>query len=152
MANLARQKVLHIAPVVAVVVVGALLIAFDTGAGPRSTHKIWLSVVLAESAVALLVRRRHPVGALAGVLTTFVFFDAPAVSLLPLLVAFFTVAAWRPLRTGLAAAAVCVAAVVATALLHDGSFNVGHQGLVPLTTLALAFAIGLRLGPRLTIT
>jgi hypothetical protein len=152
MTHLTRQKVLDFAPVVAVVVVGALLIAFDTGAGLRSTHQIWLSIVLAESAVALLFRRRHPVGALAGVLTTFVFFDAPAVSLLPLLVALFTVVALRSLVTGIAAAAFCVAAVVATALLQDGSFNVGHQGLVPLAALAFAFVIGLRLGPRLTTT
>jgi hypothetical protein len=152
MTNLTRQKVLNIAPVVAVVVVGALLIAFDTGAGLRSTHQIWLSVVLAESAVALLFRRRHPVEALAGVLATFVLFDAPAVSLLPLLVALFTVVSSRPPRTGVAAAAVCAAAVVATALLHDGGFNVSHQGLVPLTALALAYVTGLRLGPRLTTT
>jgi len=139
-----------VAPVVAVVVVGALLIAFDTGAGLRSTHQIWLSMVLAESAVALLFRRRHPVGALAGVLTTFVLFDAPAVSLLPLLVALFTVVSSRPRRMGVAAAAVCVAAVAAAALLHGGGFNVGHQGLVPLTAVALAYVIGLRLAPRLS--
>ena len=150
MTNLTSQKVLHIAPVVVVVVVGALLIAFDTGAGPRSTHKIWLGVVLAESAVALLFRRRHPVGALAGVLTTFVLFDAPAVSLLPLLVALFTVVGSRPRLTGVAAVGVSVGAVVAAALLHDGGFNVGHQGLVPLTALALAYVTGLRMGPRLT--
>jgi hypothetical protein len=152
MTNLTRQKVLDIAPVVAVVVVGALLIAFDTGGGLRSTHQIWLSIVLAESAVALLFRRRRPVGALAGVLTTFVLFDAPAVSLLPLLVALFTVVSSSPRRTGVAAAAVCVVAVAATALLHDGGFNVGHQGLVPLTALALAYVSGLRLRPRLTAT
>jgi hypothetical protein len=152
MTNLTRQKVLDVAPVLAVVLVGALLIAFDTGAGLRSTHQIWLSVVLAESVVALLFRRRHPVGALAGVLATFVLFDAPAVSLLPLLVALFTVVSSRPRRTGVAAAGVCVAAVVATALLHDGGFNAGHQGLVPLTALALAYVTGRCLGPRLTTT
>jgi hypothetical protein len=150
MTNLTRQKVLEIAPVVVVVVVGALLIAFDNGTGLRSTHQIWLSIVLAESAAALLFRRRHPVGALAGVLTTFVLFDAPAVSLLPLLVALATVVASRPRRTGVAAAAVSVAAVVATALLHDGGFNVAHQGLVPLTALSLAYFTGLHLRPRLT--
>jgi hypothetical protein len=150
--DLTRQRVLDVAPVVAVVVVGALLIALDSGAGLRGAHKVWLSIVLAESAVALLFRRRHPVGALAGVLAAFVFFDAPAVSLLPLLVALFTVFASRPRRTGVAAAAVCVAAVVATALLHDGGFNSGHQGLVPLTALALAYVTGLCLGPRLTTT
>jgi hypothetical protein len=144
MTTFTRQKVLGVAPVVAVVVIGALLIAFDTGGGPRSSHKIWLGIVLAESAVALLFRRRHPMWALAGVLTTFVFFDAPSVSLLPLLVALFTVVASRPRRAGIAAAAVCAAAVVATAVLHDGGFNVGHQGLVPLTALAIAFVIGLR--------
>jgi hypothetical protein len=152
MTKFTRQKVVDVAPVVAVVVVGALLIAFDSGAGLRGAHKIWLSIVLAESAVALLIRRRHPVGALAGVLATFVLFDAPAVSLLPLLVAFFTVVSSHRRRTGVAAAAVCVAAVVATALLHDGGFNVGHQGLGPLTALALAYLTGLRLGPRLTTT
>jgi hypothetical protein len=152
MTSLIRQKVVDVAPVVAVVVVGGLLIAFDTGAGLRGAHKIWLSIVLAESAVALLFRRRHPVGALAGVLATFVLFDAPAVSMLPLLVALFTVVSSRPRRTSVAIAVVCVAAVVVTALLHDGGFNVGHQGLVPLTALALAYVTGLRLGSRLTAT
>ena len=150
MTNLTRQKVLDIAPVVAIVVAGALLIAFDTGTGPRSTHEIWLSIVLAESAVALLFRRRHPVGALAGVLATFVLFDAPSISLLPLLVALFTVVTSRPRRTGIAAAVVCAAAVIAAPLLQSGGFNFGHQGLVPLSALALAFLTGLRLAPRLT--
>jgi hypothetical protein len=148
----ARQKVVDIAPVVAVVVVGAILVAFDSGSAPRSTHKLWLTIVLAESAIALLFRRRHPVGALAGVLATFVLFDAPAISLLPLVVALFTVVASRSRQTAVAAATVCVAAVVGTALLHDGGFNVGHQGLVPLSALALAFVIGRGLRPRLTTT
>jgi hypothetical protein len=148
----ARQKVVDIAPVVAVVVVGAILVAFDSGSAPRSTHKLWLTIVLAESAIALLFRRRHPVGALAGVLATFVLFDAPAISLLPLVVALFTVVASRSRQTAVAATTVCVAAVVGTALLHDGGFDVGHQGLVPLSALALASVFGLRLGPRLTTT
>src|SRR5215831_8626454 len=120
MTNLTRKRVLDVAPVVAVVVVGALLIAFDSGSATRGAHKIWLSIVLAESAVALLFRRRHPVGALAGVLATFVFFDAPAVSLLPMLVAVFTVVTSRPRGTVFVAAAAGVAAVLVTPLIHRG--------------------------------
>jgi hypothetical protein len=61
MTSFTRQRGVEVAPVVAVVVVGAVLIAFDTDAGLRGAHKVWLSVVLAESVVALLFRRRHPV-------------------------------------------------------------------------------------------
>jgi hypothetical protein len=147
--NLVKHRASDVAPVVAVVLTGALLIAFDSDTGGRTNHKIWLSIVLAESAVALLFRRRHPLGALTGVMATFVLFDAPAVSLLPLLVAVFTVIMSRPRRTSVAAVAACAAAVVGTSLLHDGGFNVGRQGLVPLAALALTFLSGLRVGPRL---
>ena len=148
MTNVTRQRVLHIAPVVAVVVVGALLIAFESGSAARGAHKIWLGIVLAESAVALLFRRRHPVGALTGVLATFVFFDAPAVSLLPMLVAAFTVVTLRPRQTAFVAAAACVVAVLVTPLLHRDGLNVGHQALVPLVALALALATGFHLNAQ----
>jgi len=46
--------------------------------------------------VALLVRRRHPIGALVGVLVVYAVFQLPPTMLLPVLVALFTVATHRP--------------------------------------------------------
>ena len=86
-----NRRFLDLAPVGLVVVVGALTIALYATQGPRSTHVYWLTLVLAENAVALLLRRRHPTGALAGVLATFFAFDYPATMALPLALALLTV-------------------------------------------------------------
>ena len=80
-----------VVPVAVIAAMGVATIALKASQGPRSSHIYWLSLVLSESAVALLLRRRHPTAALAGVLATYLVFDFPAISAAPVLLALFTV-------------------------------------------------------------
>src|SRR5262245_40098341 len=66
-----NRRLLELAPAGLVAAAGAIAIALDTGQGRRSTHLFWLTLVLAETTVALLFRRRHPGAALAGILVAY---------------------------------------------------------------------------------
>ena len=138
---------LDVLPVAAIALAGALTIAFATGGGPRGSHPYWLAAVLAENALALFARRRHPVGALAGLLAAYVLFDALAVSLLPIALALGTVAATR--SRGPVAASTAVVAVVAAAVpvLHGDRLDAFHV-LVPLAIAGVAVAVGRSLRMR----
>jgi len=138
---------LDVLPVAAIVLVGALTIAFTTGGNPRGSHPFWLGAVLAENALALLARRRHPIGALAGVLAAYVLFDALAVSLLPIALALGTVAATCSRRVVAASSAIVAAAVGAVPLLHGDRLDAVHV-LLRLAATALAVAVGRSLRMR----
>jgi hypothetical protein len=124
-------------PVALIVIVGILAIAFGNGGGQRGTHIYWLSAALAESALALLFRRHHPVGAFAGVLATHLMFDALAVSLLPILLATATVARSGTRGRAAAAGGIATLVVVAAPILHRDPRDVTHV-LVPLVAVGLA--------------
>jgi hypothetical protein len=128
-------------PVALIVVVGILAIILGNGGGPRGSHVYWLSVVLAESALALLMRRRHPVGAFAGVTGAYVLFDALAVSLLPILLATATVARGAMRRRASVAGSIAALAVVVAPILHRDPFDV-FQVLPALLAIALAVLAG----------
>jgi hypothetical protein len=120
-----------------IVFVGALTIALWNSGGSRGSHPYWLGVVLAENALALLVRRRHPVGALAGVNAAYLVFDALAVSLLPIVLAISTVAASTRRRTIWLACAATALVVISVPAVHRDPFDLLHVFL-PLTVLGLA--------------
>ena len=117
-------RVLYLAPVVAIAAYGAWWIAAHTGGGRAATHTLWQSLTLAEITVALLLRGRKPVGALAGILTAYLIFDLPWLTLPPMLLALLTVAAVRDHRTVTVAAAAAAAVITAMPYLHgdEGSF------------------------------
>src|SRR6516164_9258337 len=101
-----NRRLLDLAPAGLVAAAGSIAIALDTAQGRRSTHLFWLTLVLAETTVALLFRRRHPGAALAGILAVYLVVDAPAVTTAPLLLALLTMATMSgPRRTALAALA-----------------------------------------------
>lgn len=132
-------------PVVAVVVVGVSTIALRAGPARGTTHLVLLSLGLVESSIAILFRRRHPVGALAGVLAVFFVFDLPPTMALPLLVALFTVATVRSGRVMALAAATTVAVVVGRPFLAGGAVNFVSQELALLVAAGVAVALGLYL-------
>jgi hypothetical protein len=69
-------------------------------------------MVVAENAVALLLRRRKPVWSLAGILLVYVAFQLYVITLLPALVALFAVTRACSRQTAVAAAAVTTLALV----------------------------------------
>ena len=130
-----NRRLLDLAPAGLVAAAGSIAIALDTAQGRRSTHLFWLTLVLAETTVALLFRRRHPGAALAGILVAYLLVDAPAVTTAPLLLALLTLATISGQRRTALAALASAGVVIATPIVHGGS-----GGLVSGLTVAAALA------------
>ena len=92
------RMVLYTAPVVVIALYGALWIALHAGGGRGSTHTFFQSLALAEAVLALLLRRRKPVGAFAGVLVAYALFSLDPLLLPAVLFGLLTVAAERDRR------------------------------------------------------
>jgi hypothetical protein len=130
------------APVVLVVAVGATWIAVHASAGRGQVHTVFQVLVLAENAVALLLRRRKPVGALAGILVVYLLVDLDAITILPVLIALLTVAEMRTRRVTAIAGPATAAIVVAMPYLHGDQVNVVTGPLLHLAAVAIAVALG----------
>jgi hypothetical protein len=131
-------RMLYVAPVVIIASYGALWIAAHAGGGRTATHTLWQSLTLAEITVALLLRGRKPVGALAGILGAYLIFQLPWLTLPPMLFALLTVAAARDRRTVAFAAAAVTAVIAAVPLLQgDRASSAGYS----LSILAAAGAV-----------
>src|SRR5262249_9438367 len=142
--SLASRVAFDVAPVAVAAVIGALTIAFWTPSGDhRGAHPYFLAAVLTENVVALLLRRRHPIGAFAGVLAAYILFDALPISLLPLALATATVAAVSPRRSAGLAIGSAALAVVAVPVLPGDRFDAVHV-LLPLAVVGIAVAVGRR--------
>jgi hypothetical protein len=101
---------LHAAPIAVTAVYGALWIGLHAGGGRASAHTLWRSPALAETLLALLLRERKSVGALAGILAAHLLLALDLLLLPGVLVALFTVATTRYRRTmALAATATATA-------------------------------------------
>lgn len=140
--SLSTRLAFDVAPVAVVAVVGALTIAFWTPSGDhRGSHPFFLAAVLAENVVALLMRRRHPIAAFAGVVGAYVLFDALPISLLPIALAIVTVSALRSRRSARIATASAAIAFVAVPVIHGDPFDAAHV-LLPLVVTGFAVAVG----------
>ena len=137
-------------PVIVVVLLGGTWIAVHASAGRGQVHTVFQVLALAESAVALLLRRRKPVGALAGILVAYLLVDLDTILILPLLLALLTVAEMRGARTTAVAGLITAVTVVAMPLLHGGRAQPGLlAGPVPhLLGVGLAVALGAWLRAR----
>jgi hypothetical protein len=131
-------------PVIVVVLLGGIWITVHASAGRGQVHTAFQVLALAESAVALLLRRRKPVGALAGILVAYLLVDLDTILILPLLLALLTVAEMRGARTAAAAGLVTAVTVVAMPYLHGDRAPVSPlAGPVPhLLAVGLAVALG----------
>jgi len=137
-------------PVIVVMLLGGTWIAVHASAGRGQVHTVFQVLALAESAVALLLRRRKPVGALAGILVAYLLVDLDTILILPLLLALLTVAEMRGARTTAVAGLITAVTVVAMPLLHGGRAQPGLLAgpVAHLLGVGLAVALGAWLRAR----
>ena len=121
------RPLLHAAPVLAIAVYGAVWIAVHSGGGRGSAHTIWQSLALAEASAALLLRRRKPMGALAGILAAYVLFGLDLLLLPAVLLALLTVARLRDRRTLAVAAIATGAAVAVMPYIHGDAASLAYS-------------------------
>ncbi len=69
------NRVLYLVPVVGAVIWGIWWIAAPAFLASGFVHALFQSLALAENVTALLLRRRKPVGALAGILVVYILAD-----------------------------------------------------------------------------
>jgi hypothetical protein len=139
-----------LAPVAAVLAIGVPVIAFEGFSGRAGAHAFWMSIVLLESTAALLFRRRHPMGALAAILTGYLAFDFLGTVAAPMFVALFTVAMTSEPRRAAAVTGCALAVVLGTPLLHGDSSTAPLTIFAALALLAvavLAQAVRMRSAP-----
>jgi uncharacterized membrane protein YfcA len=137
-----------VAPVIPIVVFGGAWIAWHASGGRGGTHTMFQALALAENAIALLLRRRKPVGALAGILVVYALVDLDPIMILPVLLALMTVAELRQRRTAAVAALVTAAVVAAMPYLHGDQVNPVTGTLPHVLAVALAAAAGAWLQTR----
>jgi hypothetical protein len=141
------RTVTLVAPVVLVAALGVAWIAAHTSArGGGHVHTLFQTAALTESTVALLLRRRKPVGALVGILVAYLLFQLDPLVLPPLLLALLNVALLKERRTVLLATAATAAAVAALPL--TGRATVGLAGYLLPRLLAVAATAALGLWAR----
>jgi hypothetical protein len=140
------RTVTLVAPAVLVAAWGVAWIASHASARGGHVHTVFQTAALAESVVALLLRRRKPVGALVGILVAYFLFQLDPLLLAPLLLALFNVALLKERRTLLLATAATATAV--TALPLTGRASVGLAGYLLPRLLAVAAATALGLWAR----
>lgn len=142
------RMVLYTAPVVVIALYGALWIALHAGGGRGSTHTFFQSLALAETVAALLLRRRKPVGALAGIVAVYLVFALDPLLLPAVLFALLTVAAERDSRTAVVAAAAAAAATVAWPYVGGRAVSFAGHSLPRLAAFGIAVAAGMYLRRR----
>ena len=141
-------KIRHVAPVVLIALYGALQTALLAKGGRGSTHTFFQSLALAETVVALLLRRRKPVGALAGILAVYTLFELDPLLLPAVLLALFTVATIRERRTVAIAAAATAAGSALMPYIHGQAASFAGYSLPRLAAAGAAAAAGLYLQTR----
>jgi hypothetical protein len=134
--------------VAVIAVYGALWIALHTGGGRQSAHTFFQSLALAECILALLLRRRKPVGALAGILAAYVLFSLDPLLLPAVLFAMFTVAAARDNRTIAAAATMTALALTTGPYIRGETVSFAGYSLPRLAAAGIAVAAGMYLRER----
>jgi hypothetical protein len=137
------NRVLYLAPVVVTLLWGAGWIATHAHLARGFTHPLFQSLALVENVTALLLRRRKPVGALAGILAVYVLVDLEPTTLLPLLIALFMVTAVSSRRVTVWAIVATTLLVMARPFIHADSIDVVQYAGLHLTAIGLAIAAGL---------
>ena len=139
---------LYAAPVIVIALYGALWIALHAGGGRGSAHTFFQSLALAETVVALFLRRRKPVGALAGIVAVYLVFALDPLLLPAVLFALLTVAVERDRRTAVIAAAATAVATVAWPYIGGRAVSFAGHSLPRLAAFGIAAAAGMYLRQR----
>jgi hypothetical protein len=135
------RTAVQLAPVLLVAAWGGAWIGFH--ASPHAyVHSLFQTLALAESVIALLLRRRKPVGALVGILIAYLALQLDALLLPPLLIALFTVATVRERQTVLFATAAAATTVAALPLTGRASIDLAGYLVPRLLAVAAAATIG----------
>jgi hypothetical protein len=121
---------------------GAAWIMMHATAGRAGTHTLFQALALAEGSIALLLRGRKPLGALAGIMVVYVLADLDAIMILPVLLAVATVADRRGWRISAAAALLAASVVAAMPFLHGDRVSLLAGTLPQLAAVALAAGAG----------
>ena len=121
---------------------GAVWIVLHAGAGRAGTHTLFQVLALAECTIALLLRGRKPVGALAGIVVVYALADLDTIMILPVLFAVATVADRRERRTAALATLVAASVVAAMPFLHAGKVSLLTGTLPHLAAVILAAGLG----------
>jgi hypothetical protein len=137
------RTAVHLAPVLLVAAWGVARIAFHTSQHVGA-HTLFQTLALAESVIALLLRRRKPVGVLVGILIAYFAFELAPLLLPPLLIALFTVAYLTERRSALLATAATATTVVALPLTGRAPVDLAGDLVPRLLAVAAAAAIGPR--------
>ena len=129
-------------PVLPIALFGAVWIALHAQAGRAGTHTMFQVLALAECAIALLLRGRKPVGALAGILVVYALTDLDVIMILPVLLALATVADRRERRTAAAATLVTALVVAGMPFLHGDKVSILTGTLPHVAAVILAAGLG----------
>ena len=142
------RTVLYAAPVTVIAAYGAVWIALHAAGGRGSTHTLFQSLALAEATLALLLRARKPVGALAGILAVYLLFSLDPLLLPAVLFALLNVAAMRDHRTTAISAITVAALIAAWPYVRGDTVSVAGYILPRLAAAGVAAAAGLYLRSR----
>jgi hypothetical protein len=140
--RLSARWVRAVGPVLPIALFGAVWIVLHATTGRAGAHTLFQALALAECTIALLLRGRKPVGALAGILVVYALADLDTIMILPVLLAVATVADRRGQRTAAVAMLVTALVVVAMPFVHGDRVSVLAGTLPHLGAVALAAGLG----------
>jgi hypothetical protein len=140
--RLAARWVRAVGPVIPIAGFGAVWIVVHASAGRAGTHTLFQVLALAECTIALLLRGRKPVGALAGIVVVYVLADLDTIMILPVLLAVAAVADRRERRTAATATLMTATVMAAMPFLHGDRVSVLAGTLPRLAAVILAAALG----------
>jgi hypothetical protein len=112
------------------------------GAGRAGIHTLFQVVALAEGTIALLLRGRKPVGALAGIIVMYALTDLDTIMILPVMLAVASVADQRGWRAAVAATLLTALVVAATPLVHGDQVSILADTVPHLAAVILAGGLG----------
>ena len=131
-----------VGPVLPIALLGAAWIVLHATAGRAGTHTLFQALALAECTIALLLRGRKPLGALASILVMYALADLDAMLILPVLFAVATVADRREWRTAAVATLLAASVVAAAPFLQDGKVSILTGTLPHLAAVIVAAGVG----------
>jgi signal transduction histidine kinase len=137
-------RLLDIGPVAFILLEGTVAIAVRPGSG---SPRILLAAALVVSAIALLLRHRAPIGALAVILAVALGLDYGPIVTLPTLLALFTVSEYSDRATVGLAAVVTALVIVGAPVAHGDALSLPGV-LSRLVAVGLAVSVGLWLRAR----
>jgi hypothetical protein len=129
-------------PVLPITLFGAVWIALHASGGRAGAHTLFQALALAEGTIALLLRGRKPVAALAGILVVYALTDLDTIMILLVLLALATVADRRERRTAAVATLLTASVVVAMPFLRSDQVSILTGGLPHLAAVILAAGLG----------